>query len=56
MAGECDSRVQKDKLDEKYVGAYVSSDGDPDAPGFDYTLDDKGGVISKEQDEPQPSK
>jgi len=56
MAGECGPNVQKDKLDEKYVGAYVSFDGDPDAPGFDYTLDDKGGVISKEQDEPQVSK
>jgi hypothetical protein len=56
LAGEIDGRVQKDKLDEKYVGAYVFFDGDPDAPGVDYTLDDKGGIISKEQDEPQLSK
>jgi hypothetical protein len=51
LAGEIDSRVQRDKLDEKYVGAYVSFDGNPDAPGLDYTLDDEGGIICKEQDE-----
>ena len=46
-----DSRVQRDKLDEKYVGAHVSLDGDSDAPSFEYTLDDEGEILCKEEDE-----
>jgi hypothetical protein len=49
-----DSRVQRDKLDEKYIGAHVSLDGDllvSDAPSFEYTLDDEGEILCKEEDE-----